>query len=78
MFFDVVEIHATLMSMNSNKAPGDNDFSTAYFKDTWHIFMIDIKKMLDYNSGSLPKGVISFFIALIPNIDNPTSVSDFV
>lgn len=76
---ELQEIYAVVMSMNSNKSPGPDGINMEYYKKLWIVVHTDIllmiKEFLDTNS--LPPGINSSFIALIPKKDSPDSVSDF-
>lgn len=73
------EVHATLMTMNSYKAPGPDGINVSHLKSLWSVIQQDITKMIDefHKNGYLPEGLNSSFISLIPKTDVPSLVQDF-
>lgn len=77
--FSLPEIEAALHSMESSKAPGPDGINGGVIKSLWNEVKGDYLQLFSdfYENGSLPKGISSSFIVLIPKIQNPISLSDF-
>lgn len=75
----VKAIYSTLLKMDPNKAPGTDGISIAYLEAIWNVIFMDVYIMfLNFTwNGSMPAGVNSFFMVLIPKIDSPKTISDF-
>lgn len=61
-----------LKESDLKKAPGPDGFNTGWIKIMWESLHSKILKFFDifYNSGSIPAGANSSFIALIPKKPN--------
>lgn len=72
------EILSMLKSMKNN-SPGLDGFNVKKILHCWNIIGGDFTAAVHYffNSGHLPHGINATAIALIPKIENPTSMSDF-
>ncbi|XP_074342078.1 uncharacterized protein LOC141679483 [Apium graveolens] len=72
-------IFDTIKSMKKNKAPGSDGVNAEFFLATWHItgtsFCAAVRYFFDH--GSMPSGVNSTFITLIPKVVAPTRMQDF-
>ena len=77
--FSREELQAALNSMNSNKSPGPDGINAAFLKNLWHMINKDVFRMANqfHVDGSLPPGLNSSFITLIPKISSPMRVTDF-
>lgn len=74
------EIKEALLSINPGKSPGPDGFNGFYIRNLWDTLkddIIDFHKVFHENS-SLPKGINSSFLALIPKLSNPRTVQDFL
>ncbi|MCI27533.1 LINE-1 reverse transcriptase like, partial [Trifolium medium] len=73
------EIEAIVKECDGNKSPGPDGFNFAFVKAMWILLKGQIRILFDQIHGiaSLPKSFYSFFVALIPKINSPFSLSDF-
>lgn len=73
------EIKGVLFSMEDDKAPGPDGFSSRFFKAAWSIVGADFSQaILDFfSNGKLLKEVNATVIALVPKSNTPKKVSDF-
>ncbi|KAK9740863.1 hypothetical protein RND81_03G066500 [Saponaria officinalis] len=73
------EIHAALSSIDRNKSPGVDGYSSGFFRDTWALtgpdFIVAVQEF--FHKNAMPRAANSTLIALIPKYDAPKSVSDF-
>lgn len=73
------EIRTTLFSIDGDKAPGPNGYSSKFFKTTWHItgdhFVAAVSKF--FTTGHLLKAWNHAIIALTPKTNHSPTVSDF-
>nr|GEW25080.1 hypothetical protein [Tanacetum cinerariifolium] len=67
------EIHAAICDCGSEKSPGPNGFTFAFYKKLWDLIKSDVIAFVQdfLNTSTMPKGCNSSFIALIPKISNP-------
>lgn len=65
--------------LNSNKAPGPDGLNMECYKRLWSVIHKDLMEMIwaFFSSNSLPHGVNSSFIVLIPKKDSPQVVTDY-
>lgn len=73
---DVVE---ALKSIDANKAPGPDGFSTGFFRDNWDIVHGDVKGAIInfFNSSKLLGQINATSITLVPKVQCPKNVGDF-
>ncbi|GKA66196.1 RNA-directed DNA polymerase, eukaryota, reverse transcriptase zinc-binding domain protein [Tanacetum coccineum] len=74
-----VEIHAAICDCGSEKSPGPDGLTFAFYKKFWDLIKSDVTAFVQefFKTGIIPKGCNTSFIALIPKISNPMVVSDF-
>lgn len=62
------EIKATLFSLNGNKAPGSDGFTTQFFKDSWEIIGDSVLSAIEhfFSTSQMDRQVNATIIALIP------------
>ncbi|XP_021985761.1 uncharacterized protein LOC110881945 [Helianthus annuus] len=77
--FSNEDIKAAMFSIGSLKAPGPDGYSSDFFKHTWHIIGDDICGAVQefFQSGKILKEINHTFLALIPKVPTPDTVSDF-
>ncbi|XP_074314392.1 uncharacterized protein LOC141649606 [Silene latifolia] len=73
------EILDPLKSVDRNKSPGIDGYSSGFFLDAWSVVGHDFKEAVSefFLHGHLPKAASSTFLVLIPKIDTPSSVRVF-
>lgn len=78
--FSMEELEATLNCMSPSKAPGPDGLNMGVLKALWgqikqevFDFFVDF-----YHSGTIPGGLNSSFIALIPKIKGAKQITDFM
>ena len=66
--FTEEEIHATLMGMNGDKAPGRDEFIVAFWQSCWDFVKEEIVDMFKefFDEKSFAKSLNSTFLVLIP------------
>ncbi|KAJ6904460.1 hypothetical protein NC652_022466 [Populus alba x Populus x berolinensis] len=73
------EIKSALFSIPDNKSPGPDGYNAFFFKQSWNIigtdFIVAVKYFFSHNL--LPRCVNATRVALVPKIENPTSMNDF-
>ncbi|KAK7255667.1 hypothetical protein RIF29_29084 [Crotalaria pallida] len=77
--FTMEELEQTLSECNGNKAPGPDGFNYNFFKSCWGVLKDEVWYMVSefFLTGKLPKGMLSYFIALIPKVSSPQTISQF-
>ncbi|WJX91755.1 hypothetical protein P8452_73482 [Trifolium repens] len=77
--FSMEEIEAVVNDCDGNKSPGPDDFNFNFVKAFWSIMKVEMRILFDQFHGiaSLPKSFLSYFVALIPKVNTPLSLSDF-
>ncbi|GJZ49718.1 RNA-directed DNA polymerase, eukaryota, reverse transcriptase zinc-binding domain protein [Tanacetum coccineum] len=75
----VSEIKNAIWDCGSDKSPGPDGFTFAFFKEFWNMLKSDVVDFVQhfFNSGTLPRGCNTSFITLILKVPNPMVVSDF-
>jgi hypothetical protein len=73
------EIRNVVFDSDGNKSPSPDGFNGEFFKATWEVTKGDMKTFFDefHNYGKLPKGLLAYFITLIPKVSNPYSINEF-
>ncbi|XP_074313453.1 uncharacterized protein LOC141648624 [Silene latifolia] len=73
------EIKAAIFSIPDHKAPGPDDYSSAFFKDSWTVIGDEVCAAVQdvFNSGKLLKQLNATTITLISKCKMPTYVHQF-
>jgi hypothetical protein len=77
--FQMEEIDKVVLESEGNKSPGPDGFNFVFVKAMWNLIKGEVRIMMDHfhGIGTLPKSFNSYFVALIPKINSPFSLSDF-
>jgi hypothetical protein len=77
--FTLEEIEDVVRSSDGNKSPGPDGFNFSFLKKFWNLIKDEIRIMFDQFHGNscFPKSFLSYFIALIPKVSSPSSLSEF-
>lgn len=78
--FSVEEMEAAVSDCNGNKSPGLDGYNFSFIKKFWHILKDDICRLVAvfHRFGKLFRGCSASFIALIPKIENPSKLEDYM
>lgn len=73
------ELKKAVWDCGIDKSPGPDGFTFGFYRRFWNIIEKDVFEAVNYffNSGVIPKGCNSSFIALIPKIPDANLVKDF-
>nr|GFC85210.1 transposon TX1 uncharacterized [Tanacetum cinerariifolium] len=73
------KIHAAFCDCGSEKSPGPDGFTFAFYKKFWDLIKSDVTTFVHefFKTGFIPKGCNTSFIAFIPKNPNPMVMSDF-
>jgi exonuclease III len=73
------EVRTALFQMAPLKAPGPDGFNAGFFQKHWDIVGTEVCNaiLFSLNNAVIDKALNSTYIALIPKVKNPTSVTDF-
>src|SRR4051812_14532869 len=77
--FPEEEVKAAVWDCNSNKSAGPDGYSLEFFKNCWRFIKMDVISFVEdfYKDAKLTKACTSSFLALIPKINNPHSLSEY-
>jgi hypothetical protein len=77
--FSMEEIEAVVKDSDGNKSPGPDGFNFTFIKEFWGLMRGEFRIMFDqfYGNASLPKGILSYFLTLIPKVKNPEKLGDY-
>lgn len=76
--FSLDEIKDVVWSCDGDKSSGSDGFNFRFYKE-WDLIGMEVSLLVEefYCKYSLPKGICSSFIALIPKKENPQKLGDF-
>ena len=68
-----------MFSIDENKAPGPDGFSSLFFKAAWSIIGSDVVEAVTsfFKSGRLLREINCTVIALVPKVPNPETMNDY-
>ena len=77
--FTEEEVHAALLNLNGDKAPGPDGFTVAFWQFSWDLVKMDIMDLFKdfHERGKFGKGLNSTFLALIPKRRGAEDLKDF-
>jgi hypothetical protein len=77
--FTLVEIEEVVKASDGNKSPGPDGYNFAFVKKFWYLLKGEVRIMFDQFHGNaiLPKGMLSYFITLIPKVPSPSALGEF-
>ncbi|KAL9242080.1 hypothetical protein vseg_016116 [Gypsophila vaccaria] len=77
--FSALEIKVALFSIDRNKSPGPDGFTSGFYQDTWPIVGSDLCKAVQsfFSSGKMLKQVNSTLLTLVPKGPHASSVLDY-
>ncbi|XP_022037240.1 uncharacterized protein LOC110939954 [Helianthus annuus] len=75
----IEEVKGAIFSINENKSPGPDGYTSELFKKSWEIISSDVTMaVLDFfESGRLLQEINHTFLALIPKVATPSIVTDY-
>ncbi|XP_050233163.1 uncharacterized protein LOC126681659 [Mercurialis annua] len=73
------EVKSAIFSINNDKAPGPDGFSSAFFKHSWSIVGEEVSNAIleFFSSGKMLKQANSTIITLIPKVDCPETIGEY-
>jgi hypothetical protein len=77
--FGELEVKDAIDPSHRNKSPGPDGFNFEFFGGCWEVVKEDLKSMFHefHVNAILPKGLLAYFITLIPKVTNPHSIYEF-
>ena len=77
--FTEAEIHAALLNLNGDKAPGLDGFTEAFWQFSWDLVKSDILDLFKdfHERGRFGKDLNSTFLVLIPKKKGAEDLKDF-
>jgi hypothetical protein len=77
--FEEMEVKEVIEASQNNKSPGPNGFNFEFFRGCWEVIKGDLMKVFHefFTNTTMPRGMLSYFITLIPKVTNPHSISEF-
>ncbi|WJX38360.1 hypothetical protein P8452_26031 [Trifolium repens] len=77
--FEEVEIKDCIVNSDGNKSPGPDGFNFEFYKGCWEVVKEDLKRLFSefHANAKLPRGLLSYFITLIPKVTNPHVINEF-
>lgn len=76
----ILEVKEALFGIHPDKAPGPDGFSARFFQSNWSAVGPGMTKEIQYffSTGTLPYSINSTHIRLIPKIQSPKQVTDYL
>ncbi|XP_058758239.1 uncharacterized protein LOC131631463 [Vicia villosa] len=77
--FTEEEVKEAVWSCDGNKSPSSDGFSLEFFNSNWEVVKVDVVRLVAdfHEKARLTKACTSVFIALIPKVRIPQSLSDY-
>jgi len=73
------EIEEVVKSSDGNKSLCPNSFNFAFIKRFWALMKDEVRIMFDqfHANDSIHKGLLAYFVTLIPKVSSPMTLKDF-
>jgi len=73
------EIDRVVKDSDGSKSPGPDGFNFAFIKEFWYLLKGEVRIMFDqfHANEVIPRGLLSYFVALIPKVSSPMEIKDF-
>jgi hypothetical protein len=77
--FNMEEIEAVVKESDGNKSLGPDGFNFAFIKEFWSLMKGEVRILFDqfHGNATLPKRILSYFLALIPKVNHPEALGDY-
>ncbi|XP_050232922.1 uncharacterized protein LOC126681423 [Mercurialis annua] len=77
--FSEEEIFKAIYACGENKAPGPDGFNFYFFRRAWPCMKKEIREFFDdfYRYNSLPKGINTSFMVLVPKVAGSVNIKDY-
>lgn len=74
------EVKEVVWACGSDKSPCPDGFTFAFYKKYWDLIKVDVMKFVNefFATWEIPNWCNSAFITLIPKVDNPMVVTNFM
>ena len=78
--FEEDEVRAAVWDCGSSKSPGLDGLNFKFIKEFWDVMKMDVLRFLDefHANGHFPKGSKASFLALIPKVQDPQNLNDYI
>jgi hypothetical protein len=77
--FEEGEVKVVIVDSQNNKSPGPDGFNFEFFRGCWEVVRVDLMTIFKefHVNAKMPRGLLSYFITLIPKVPNPHSINEF-
>ena len=77
--FSLFEIESVVKESDGDKSPGSDGYNFAFIKEFWYLIRDEVRIMFDqfHANGVLPRGMLAFFVILIPKVSSPLELKDY-
>jgi hypothetical protein len=77
--FSMVEIEAVVRESDGGKSPGPDGYNFAFVNEFWYLIKDEVRIMFDqfHANEALPKGMLSYFVTLIPKVSSPLDLKEY-
>lgn len=68
-----------ILSCDGNKAPGLDEYNFNFIKGSWETIKEYVCDLFEefFSNAKLPRGITSYFLALVPKVNNPQRIGHF-
>ncbi|GKE04119.1 hypothetical protein Tco_1396137, partial [Tanacetum coccineum] len=73
------EIQSVMFSIDNDKAPGPDGYTSVFFKESWDVVGMDVCKAVRdfFSNGKLLQEINHTILSFLPKISTPTRVNDY-